>query len=120
MVKYVKVKHKSNTILNKVKYCDTFLLRVKGLMFSRKPSKKEGLLLVSDKECKNSTTIHMFFVFFSLDIFWLDKELRVVDMAKNVHPFEPLIIPREKAKYVLEVPAGRISVDLVGEKLKLE
>lgn len=51
-------------------------------------------------------SIHMFFVFFSLDILWLDKNLRVLE-ARTLRPWT-LYAPAELASWVVELPAGVI------------
>lgn len=50
------------------------------------------------------TTIHMLFVFFPIDVVWLDKNKKVVDKRENVKPFTPWITPGKAAKYVIELP----------------
>ena len=64
-----------------VQECKSWFSIFRGLMFSR----RRNLLFVFDKERKVS--IHMLFVFFSIDIYWLDKDFRVVDLRKKVKPF---------------------------------
>ena len=119
MARYVRVKFKGKVILTKVKYCDTFFSRMLGLMFSSKLGHGEGAILVADRESKEATSIHMFFVFFPLDVFWLDKGMRVVDVKRNIRPFVPLIVPNEKAKFVLETPVGSITGDVLGRTLEI-
>ena len=119
MARYVKIRCKDKVLLTKVKYCDSFMSRMLGLMFSRKLNQKEGAILVADRESKEATSIHMFFVFFPLDVFWLDSDLRVVDVRRNIRPFVPLIVPGEKARYVLETSVGSITGDVLGRTLKI-
>lgn len=119
MAMYVKVKCRGKVLLSKVKYCDSFMSRMLGLMFSRKLSQNEGAIIVAGRESKEATSIHMLFVFFPLDVFWLDKDMRVVDVRRGVKPFVPLIVPGEKAKYVLETAAGSLPEDVLGKALKI-
>ena len=81
------------------KICKDFLSRAKGLMFASKP---KPTLLVFQKESK--VGIHMLFVFFPLDIIWLDSKYKIVDIRKNVKPFSGVYYPNTPAKYVLELP----------------
>jgi len=67
-------------------------------MFSR----KKNLVFVLDKESRINATIHMFFVFFSIDVYWLDKNKNIVDYRKNIKPFT-IAIPKKKAKYIVEL-----------------
>ena len=78
----------------------------------------EGLLFVNSKERINS--IHMFFVFFPIDIVWMDSSFKVVDVKRNVKPFTPFVIPKSKSKYVLEVRKGVSSNISIGDKLDLK
>jgi len=72
-----------------------------GLMFSRKLKNSEALIL------NNSSDIHMFFVFQSIDVVWLNKNREVVDVRENVKPFSLFISPKKKSYYVLEFPLGK-------------
>lgn len=75
-------------------------------MFRKKLKRGQGLVLVADEESIYQTTIHMLFVFFPIDVIWLNKAKEVVDLRPNVKSFQPLIAPRSPAKYVLELPVG--------------
>ncbi|MDP1759908.1 MAG: DUF192 domain-containing protein [Candidatus Woesebacteria bacterium] len=107
-------------IINKkqvnVELCDTFLKKFKGLMFSLKPKK---LLFILNKESKLNSSIHMMFVFFPIDIFWLDKEMKVIDFKLNVKPFTFGHSPKAVAKYILETPVGELKELKINEKLIL-
>ena len=61
--------------------------------------------------------IHMFFVFGSINAFWLNKDLEVVYHKKNLKPFTPLVMPTEEAKYVLELPTDQGKNLNIGDKL---
>ena len=90
-----------NRLVSKKKFAKTFFQRMRGLMFTR-PIFEEGLIFIFPKDIEAS--LHMFFFFYPIDILWLDKHKRVVDLRKKVWPFTPLIIPKEKARYVIELP----------------
>ena len=65
-------------------------------------SKRKNLIFVLNKETKFGAIIHMFFVFYPIDIYWLDKKKNIVDFRKNVKPFS-VVIPKQKAKYIIEI-----------------
>jgi uncharacterized protein len=46
---------------------------------------------------------------FSIDIIWLDQQKSVVDIAPNTSPatYPKIFLPKQSAKYVLEIPAGQ-------------
>ncbi|MBI4158930.1 DUF192 domain-containing protein [Candidatus Woesearchaeota archaeon] len=100
----IEIINKGIILADKVKINKDILSKMRGLMFSKPLKKGEALVLVSDEEGVFETTLHMFFVFFSIDILWLDKEYSVVDKREGVRSFTPLIIPKKAAKYVIELP----------------
>lgn len=77
-----------------------------GLKFSRRLRKGQGLVLVAGRKSRFGTAIDMLFVFFAIDVAWLDSKKKVVDVKCCVRPFTPLVIPRKPAKYVVELPVG--------------
>ncbi|WP_368736066.1 DUF192 domain-containing protein [Ectobacillus ponti] len=87
----------------RIKRADTFLSRLKGLMFRRQPLQQEGLWLLP------CSSIHMCFMNFSIDAVFLDKNNRVVRLASHVKPWR-FIAPVTSASSVLELPAGSIEM----------
>ena len=78
-----------------VKLCNTFASKLIGLMFS----KRKNLLFEFNNEDYHA--IHMLFVFYPVRVAWINKNKKVVDV-KLAYPFQPLLVPKEKAMYVLE------------------
>ncbi len=107
----MKLVHKNKNL--EVKFCRNLFSKIKGLMFSF-PTRK-GLVLVNNKE--DYTSIHMFFVFYSIDVAFLNENFEIVDFRKNVRPFTLLIKPKNKAKYIVEVPCNHFDFRL-GEIVK--
>lgn len=89
------------TLPLKLKTYNTFLKRLKGLMFQRKPIKNEAIIL---EPCNS---IHMFFMFFPIDVVFLDQENRVVKVKENVKPWT-VIFPVKNAYKTIEMPVGSI------------
>ena len=104
--------HQGNKIIEKVKYCDSNFSKVLGLMFRIKPV---PTLLVNSRESILGSSIHMLFVFFPLNIYWLDSNFNIVDY-KKVKPFTLNHKPKKKAKYVLELP---VNIKLNKNKLEI-
>lgn len=117
MSKHIKIIHKNIILADKARYIDNFLFKVKGLMFSKSLRKGGGLVLVADKEGILETTIHMLFVFFSIDIIWLNSKKIVVDVKRAALPFTPLIYPKKIAKYILELPKGTAKNIEIGDEI---
>ena len=88
-------------ILSSVLLCDSFFLAARGLMFRR----AQSALLVSS--FAHRFAIHMLFVFFSIDVFWLDSQRRVVAVKRSVRPFSLYHVSLRPAQYVLEVPSSQ-------------
>jgi uncharacterized protein len=103
MSKYCSIHQGGKLKVDKVKYCDSNFSKALGLMFRLKPV---GALLVNSKESILGTSIHMLFVFFPLNIYWLDSNFNIVDY-KKVKPFTLNHKPKKKAKYVLELPVNK-------------
>lgn len=90
---------------------DTVFGKFRGLMFSKKP-KNDGLLFVFAEEA--AVSLHMLFVFFPIDVVYVNKEKKIVDIKKNLRPFQPLILG-PPSKYILELNDAKLLK--VGEKL---
>ena len=52
-------------------------------------------------------SLHMFFVFFKIDVLFLDKNKKVVDLKKNFLPFT-IYNPKKRAMFVIELPSNTI------------
>jgi len=96
---------KNRIIAKKTTLCRIFFSKMLGLMFSAKSKiKNKAMIFIFDKEQKVS--IHMFFVFYNIDVLWLNKHKQVVEM-KTLHPFN-IYYPKRIAKYIIELESGTI------------
>lgn len=84
-----------------LEYCNSSWKKFRGLMFSR----GKNLVFVLDKETRYGAIVHMFFVFFPIDVYWLDKDKKIIDKRINLKPFR-VAVPNGKAKYVVELIRG--------------
>jgi len=84
--------------------CKSFVSKAKGLMFSRR-LKDSCLLFIFTKERK--VALHMFFVFFPIDVLFLNEKKEIVDLKQNFRPFT-VYTSKKPAKYILEMPLGSI------------
>ncbi|OQX61858.1 MAG: hypothetical protein B5M51_06930 [Anaerolinea sp. 4484_236] len=103
----------------RVKYCDSFLCRLRGLTFRRPLAPTEGLLLVQKSDSRLDASIHMLGVGFNLAVFWIDSSLTVVDkvLAKS---WRPAYAPQKGAKYILEIHPERWNDFEIGNKVEFE
>ena len=83
--------------------CDDIFSKFMGLMFSIK--QKKSLIFQFKKEQK--IYLHMLFVFYPIDVLFLDKNKIVVDRKENFKPFS-FYISKKKALYAIELPSGTI------------
>lgn len=104
---------KGEMICAKVKIADNIFSRLLGLMFSQDLPADEGLLI---SPCNS---IHTFFMNYSLDIIFLDKQFCVVKVIYDMRPWK-ISWMYFKACQVLEMKAGSLKTNLaVGEKLEV-
>ncbi|HOY68886.1 MAG TPA: DUF192 domain-containing protein [Candidatus Ozemobacteraceae bacterium] len=104
------------TVANRVGVADTFLTRLRGLMFTSPLGPGEGLLI---EPC---TSIHMMFMGYPIDAIFLDKDNRVVACYDVLPPWRGFSGWHRDAAKVLELPAGsrEKSEVRVGETLSVE
>ncbi len=113
----IKILNKNVIIADKVKHYKNFFLKVKGLMFSKALKKNEAIIIEAKKEGVLETTVHMLFVFYSIDIVWLNSDKEVVDIKENVHPFTLRLAPKKAAKYIIELKKGAAKQIKLGGRL---
>ena len=101
-----------------IQFCESFISRLKGLMFSKQIPFDQGIILVENTESRINTSIHMMFMNFHLTVLWLNKELVVVDkiFAKR---WVPIYLPKFPAKYVVELHSDQFSSFSIGDQLVL-
>lgn len=76
--------------------CTSFFSQARGLMFRR----KRNLVMVFPGERKIS--LHMFFVFYPIDVLVVDGDKKIVEIKRNFKPFT-VWNSSEKGKYVVEL-----------------
>ena len=106
-------------VLPKTKWCASPWCHFKGLQFRASLPSDEGLLFVNGKESIVGTSIHMFNVFFSIAVVWLDSSGLVVD-AKLAKPFRPAYAPARAAMYFVEANPDLLDRVEVGDVLSFD
>ncbi len=99
---------------------ESFFERLLGLTFSE----PRDLVLICPEEDKKSSSIHMCFMRFPVDVLWLDSKKGVVDIGKKVPPISitnpktwRIYTPEKSAKFVVEIGAGDIGKTDVGDTI---
>ncbi len=100
-------------------FCNTFACRLRGLMFRKKLSKNEGLLLAFDRESRLDAAIHMLFMWLDLTVVWVNAEKQVVDV-RLARRWRPVYVPQRPACYVLEIAPSWIESFSIGDQLDFE
>ena len=85
--------------LSNIKIADSYKSKVVGVIGWKNWGKYGGLLL------KNTNSIHTFFVRFTIDVVFLDRDFKIVRIVENLRPFRfsPIVW---SAKHTLELPNG--------------
>ena len=100
---FIKNLTKNKIIATNFKLCDDNFSKFVGLMFSRKQNK--ALIFKFNKE--KIIHLHMLFVFYPIDVLFLDKNKIVVDKKENFNPFT-FYKSKKKAMHAIELSNGTI------------
>lgn len=98
---------KKKKIIETVKLADSLLKKFKGLMFEREKNFNYALVFDLGKNCKRRASIHMCFVFFPIDVLFLNEERKVVDIVLGLKPWTLNYTPKKNSRYIIELPKGR-------------
>jgi hypothetical protein len=106
-------------IARDVEMADTLLKRTRGLMFRMNILQDYAMLFSINKPCRFS--IHMLFVPFSLDVFFLDSNYRITQI-ESLRPWLGFARAENATRYMVEMPAGSVEKFglEVGQKVSLE
>ncbi|MFA5930757.1 MAG: DUF192 domain-containing protein [archaeon] len=104
-------------LMSKVKFASNSWERTKGLMFEDKKKFNYALVFDFPFESRVRTSLHMIFVFFPIDVLFLDKQQKIVDKV-TLQPFIPNYTPKKAAKFVIEMPHGKAKLAKIGQKVE--
>ncbi len=101
---------------------DSFFKQMLGLMHRKSLGKDQGMLFIFGRSSKYG--IWMLNMEFSIDILWLDSNLKIIDTLENAKPCNSLIrcktyYPKFSSKYVLEVSSGFIKNNNITSSTKI-
>ena len=99
-------------LLEQVISAETPAARMRGLLGRSSLPAGTGMLI---RPCRS---IHMWFMRFAIDAAFLDAELRVLKISRNLRPWQLALAPR-KTHCVLEAAAGTLAKAAVGDQLIL-
>ena len=106
---------KSIDLVYNIKFCKNTLAKSIGLMFSKTLDDTALIFVFKNEEI---VPLHMFFVFYPIDVLFLNADKEIVEIKESLKPFS-LLTPRKKAKYVIELPSELIrkTKTEVGDKI---
>ena len=111
-------KTKNDKIMENVRVADTHWKRMKGLMFEDAKNFDYALVFELDRESRKMASVHMMFVFFTIDVLFLNNEKKVVDVIRELKPFTPNYTPKKRCRYFVEMPAGKTKNVSMGDTLE--
>ncbi|HJN57266.1 MAG TPA: DUF192 domain-containing protein [Candidatus Woesearchaeota archaeon] len=109
----IKNKTKKTVIAKNAKACKNIISQTIGLMFS----KTRPLIFIFKKE--KIIPLHMFFVFYPIDVLFLNKKNIVVEIKENFRPFT-FYTPKSKAMYIIELEKNTVKISKTGIGDKVE
>ena len=89
-------------------FCRSAFSKASGLMFRK--IKDKAMVFFLGKERR--ILLHMFFVFSPIDVLFLDKEKRVVEIKKKLMPFT-FYKSKKKVSYVIELPERTVDKETI-------
>jgi uncharacterized protein len=98
----IKNQTRGTTLASDTRVADSYLSRLRGLLYSKPIVAGQGLLL---KPCNS---IHMIGMTYSIDAIFLDDDFKVVAAVEEIKPMQVSKLFRD-ATACLELPSGTIS-----------
>ena len=101
---------KGTILVKSLIVAESFRDRTRGLLGRDGLGTDSGMLL---RHCRS---IHMWFMRFPIDAAFLDKEMRVLKVSRNLQPWQLGLAPRQ-TRCVLETAAGVLEHINIGDQL---
>jgi hypothetical protein len=60
----------------------------------------------------------MFFVFYPIDVLFLDRENRIVEIKRHFLPFT-IYAPKKKSMTIIELPDGKAAFCCINDKIQI-
>jgi uncharacterized membrane protein (UPF0127 family) len=92
-------------VASEVEFARSFLKQAIGLMFRK--SIPESYAMIFEVGREERVDIHTFFVRFPIDLIFLDRDKKVVEVKENMRPWLDMYFPKNKAYYIIELPGGK-------------
>ena len=102
---------RDHVVCNSCLVAESFAARLRGLLGRRSLPAGEGMLI------RRESSVHTFFMRFSIDVVFLDADERVLRIDANVGPWR--LRACRGARSVLELAAGEARGLSVGDRIEL-
>lgn len=102
----LKNKSKKTIIAKKTEVRRSAIGKALGLMFTL-PAAVDDKALVFEFSREKRIGLHMLFVFYPIDVIFLDDKKRAVEIT-TLQPFCLSYAPKNKAKYIIECKVGSV------------
>ncbi|MBN2795024.1 MAG: DUF192 domain-containing protein [Clostridia bacterium] len=106
-----KLYHKNHVLIDEIQIADTFMKRLRGFMFYKKPPVKA----LGIKPCNS---IHTFFMKFNIDVLFLDQDMVVIEKLTGLKK-NKMIMPIKNSKYVIESHENAFDNVSVGDVMSI-
>ncbi len=109
------LKANGECVASDVEFAESYFQQIKGLMFRKQLPMESALIFVMDKA--KTTSIHMLFVKFPIDVLFLDENKKILKIS-TLRPWTGFAWSRD-TRYIIEMNAGMASKNNLkpGEKL---
>ncbi len=104
---------KNTVLVKEAKFAKNFFERMLGLIPRKEISEEQALVF---ENCKQ---IHTFFMKFSIDVIYLNRDSKVIKLEESISPFRICRWVKD-SKYIIEAKAGIIKNKNIeiGDKIK--
>ncbi|HSM23827.1 MAG TPA: DUF192 domain-containing protein [Anaerolineaceae bacterium] len=100
-------------------FMNSFIKRLKGLMFTKQINENEGALFINKSENRVDSSIHMLFMNYDIAVFWINNSNVIVDklIAKK---WRLIYYPKVKASKILETHINNYEKIQIGDQVIIE
>jgi uncharacterized membrane protein (UPF0127 family) len=120
-MKIIRIENKSQSLPVPIQaiYCESFLCRLRGLMFRSSLAYEDWLLLVRQRDSRLGGAIHLLFLTYNLAVIWINSMNIVVEtvLARSWHS---AYVPLQPARYILETHPMRLNEFKIGDQVEFQ
>lgn len=98
------LKDDGTVVATDIERANTILKQVIGLMFRK--SVPDSYAMVFETRFDNRDGLHMLFMHFPIDVVFLDRDKRILEIHRDLKPWTGLAFSKKPFRYAVELPAG--------------